>query len=391
MNQTKNIAAPDGTARSTTSSPPITGSTAAIHKPGTARGKGDYQAQFAWRESTPTPTPAPVDQYNVVFSDMLILGPRLTTNSAAGYNRRDRYETAFTQDQGLGATELGIPQHRRIDLSQLQHRLWANATAGLPSFQNIGEDFTFQDNFTQNRGQAHVQTGYEMLRTRYNATQWPLPGGTYNFGGTDAPFTPNTGNTFASFLLGTVTSATYHTGVRQLAAPLVVAPSLYPGRLEAASAGLTINLGVRWSYETPFQTKYGQQSQFDPTVQGPISGLNGRHHSSHRTAREEGSEQFAPRVGLAWNFQPKWVFRSSFGMIHSGIFATPTNIMFDEYLATATICRLRSEIRAPSSVSPMDPGHQYNVQPDGSVPSSAPTIPRRTQAGRTPTCACPTS
>jgi outer membrane receptor protein involved in Fe transport len=29
---------------------------------------------------------------------------------------------------------------------------------------------------------------------------------------------------------------------------------------------LTFNLGVRWSYESPFQTANGKQSQFDPNT-----------------------------------------------------------------------------------------------------------------------------
>ena len=77
---------------------------------------------------------------------------------------------------------------------------------------------------------------------------------------------------------------------------------------------------------------------------------------------------FAPRVGLAWNFRPKFVFRASFGMVHQDIFATDRNSMFQEYLATANI---QSPVGDPSHVfrlSQGPPAFKYDVQPDGSVP-----------------------
>ena len=123
-----------------------------------------------------------------------------------------------------------------------------------------------------------------------------------------------------------------------MAAALVVAPVVCAGRLEAASRGLTINIGLRWSYESPFETKYGQQSQFDPDGEGPGQRPHWAPSCTQpgRLAKKD-LNNFAPRLGLAWNFHPKWVFRGSFGVVHQDIFATGTNIMYQEYLATATL------------------------------------------------------
>jgi hypothetical protein len=101
--------------------------------------------------------------------------------------------------------------------------------------------------------------------------------------------------------------------------------------------GLTVNLGLRWSYESPYQTKYGQQSQFDPTVRDPLTGnLGAITHPASALAKKD-LNNFAPRVGMAWSFKPNWLFRGSFGMIHQDIQATQTYINNDEYLATATL------------------------------------------------------
>ena len=119
----------------------------------------------------------------------------------------------------------------------------------------VGEDLTFQNNFTQIIGSHTLKMGYELMRTRYNAVLPALPGGTYNFSGTDAPFTANTGNTFASFLLGTAGSGHSQNFASWL--PRWWQHAVSAGRLEgnALPASLsTVN------FETPYQTENGQQS-----------------------------------------------------------------------------------------------------------------------------------
>ncbi|MBM3785340.1 MAG: TonB-dependent receptor [Acidobacteria bacterium] len=326
--------------------------------------KGDHQAQFDhWRDIDPNAQPAPVDHINMAFSDMLILSPAMSNEFRAGFNRRARYETALTRNQDW-AKQLGIPNTSGETFPYFNIGF---GLAGLPSFQNIGEDFTFQNNFTWVTGKNTWKMGYELIRTRYNGTAGALPGGTFNFGGTNLPFTPNTGQGFASFLLGTVTSATF---TREQASwlPRWWSHQWYVQNDWKPVRGLTLNLGVRWSYESPFQTKYGQQSQFDPNVRDPISGLMGAiTHPKGGLARGD-TNNFAPRVGIAWNFHPKLVFRSSFGVIHQDIFSTATNIMFQEYLATATIAAPVGDPQHVFRLAQGPPSFQFNQQADGSVP-----------------------
>ena len=325
--------------------------------------KGDYQAQFAWRDLDPNAQPAPVDHINIVFSDMMILSPTMNNEFRAGLNRRARYETALTANQDW-AKQLGIPNTAGGTFPNFNI---GYGLAGLPSFQNVGEDFTFQDNLTKVAGKNTWKFGYELIRTRYNGTAGALPGGTYNFTGTNAPFTPNTGQPFANFLLGTVGTAAY---TQEFASWL---PRWWSHQAYAQSdwkplRNLTINLGIRYSYETGFQTKYGQQAQFDPSAVDPISGLTGAiTHKKGPLARGD-KNNFGPRVGLAWNFHPKMVFRGSFGLVHQDIFSTATNIQFQEYLANATLQAPVGDPRHVFRLSQGPPSFQYQVQPDGSVP-----------------------
>jgi hypothetical protein len=325
--------------------------------------KGDHQAQFAWRDIDPNAQPAPVDHINIVFSDMMILSPTMNNEFRAGFNRRARYETALTAN-GDWAKQLGIPN---VNGATFPYFNIGYGLAGLSSFQNVGEDFTFQDNLTKISGKHTFKFGYELIRTRYNGTVGALPGGTYNFTGTNLPFTPNTGIGLANFLLGTVGSATF---TREQASWL---PRWWSHQAYAQTdwkpwRGVTFNLGLRYSFETPFQTKYGQQSQFDPTVRDPLSGLLGAIvHGRGGLARAD-RNNFAPRLGVAWTFHPKMVFRSSFGIMHQDIFATSANIMFQEYLATATIAAPVGDPRHVFRLSQGPPSFTYTAQPDGSVP-----------------------
>ena len=300
---------------------------------------------FAWRTIDPgyDNKNQVVHQFNGVLSDMLILSPTMHNELRAGFNRRALYKVAATANQGW-ASQLGIPN---VDGATFPNFNIGYGLSGLTSFQNVGDDFTFQDNFSWVRGKHTLKLGYELIRTRYNATFPVLPSGTYNFGGTEAPFTPNTGITFASFLLGTVSSATFTQNFSSWL-PRWWSHQAYIQDDWKPLSNLTVNLGMRYSYETPFQTKYGQSSQFDPNVKDPTSGLTGAIvHQPGPLARSDWNN-FAVRLGLAWSFKPKRVFRSSFGIIHHDIFASTHNIMFDEYQATAT-----------TQPPPGDPNHAF--------------------------------
>jgi hypothetical protein len=325
--------------------------------------KGDYQAQFNWRPLDPNSEIQPVTQQNLVFSDIMILGPSMNNEFRAGYNRRALSQTSLTNGTDWGK-QFGIPN---IGSATFPNFNIGYGISPLNDYKNIGDDITIQDNFSKITGHHTLKWGYELLRTRYDATVPAQPGGNFNFGATDAPFTPNTGNTFASFLLGTVTSGTF-TQAYASWLPRWWSHQLYLQDDWKVSPKLTLNVGVRWSYETPFQTKYGQNAQFDPTVNDPLTGkLGAITHSTGALARGD-TNNFAPRIGVAWSFRPKWVFRGAFGIIHSDIFATTQNIMFEEYLATATIAQPTGNPNYAFRLSEGPPPIKYNVQPNGSVP-----------------------
>ena len=133
---------------------------------------------------------------------------------------------------------------------------------------------SFQDNVTKVVYNHTVKFGYELVRTSYDSLVETFPSGRYNLGGTDFPFRNNTGNQFANFLLGQVSVATFTQAQAQWK-PRWWSDALYLQDDYKPARNLTINMGLRWSYESPFKTADGKQSQFDPTTADPLTGRMG--------------------------------------------------------------------------------------------------------------------
>ena len=129
-----------------------------------------------------------------------------------------------------------------------------------------------------------------------------------------------------------------------------------------------MNLGLRWSYESPYNTKYGGQSQFDPNAIDPISGRRGAITHPKGPLSSKDLNNFQPRVGLAWQIKPSLVFRSSFGMITQDLMTNGLNQNFEEYFATASVQAPPGDPRPVFYLSQGPPPFQFNIAPDGSVP-----------------------
>ncbi|MDW8354894.1 MAG: carboxypeptidase regulatory-like domain-containing protein [Bryobacterales bacterium] len=329
-----------------------------------------WNPQIQWREFDSRAVPIPIDQRNVVLSDTYTFTPTVINEMRFGYNRRRFTRAPSTLGQGW-AGKLGIPN---VGLQTFPH--FVTSTGGLfyrngslGRSQDVGEDFTFQENLTKVAGRHTFKFGYELIRTRYNSLVETLPSGIYYMGGTEFPFAPagTTGNDFAALLLGSVVRADFTQNLatwlpRWWSHAWYVQTDFRPAR------GLTLNLGLRWSYESPFRTKYGQQSQFDPTAIDPLTGRRGAllHPKGALTRRD--LNNFQPRLGLAWNFHPKFVFRSSFGVIHQDLFTNGLNQNFEEYLATASIQQPPGDPRVAFYLSQGPPSFRFHIAPDGSAP-----------------------
>jgi opacity protein-like surface antigen len=331
--------------------------------------------EIAWREYDWRAVKIPIDQRNIVLSDTYTISPTMINEIRLGFNRRKGTVSPTTIGQDW-AKQLGIPgvSPENFPYFQLCNNQ-SNCTSGsmiarqdaLSRSSEVAQDYTFQENVTKIIRNHTVKVGYEMIRTNFNSLVAATPSGTYRFGGTDFPFRQNTGVGFAAFLLGSVSSAEFTQAVTTWL-PQWWSHAFYVQDDFKIKRNITLNLGLRWSYESPFNTKYGLQSQFDPTVVDPISGRMGAiTHPKGQLAKKD-LNNFQPRVGLAWQIKPNLVFRSSFGMITQDLMTNGINQNFEEYFATAG---LQAPVGDPRPIFYLSQGPgpvQFNLRPDGSVP-----------------------
>ena len=279
----------------------------------------------------------PLDMTNIAVADTHTFSPTSINEFRFGFNRRHQTNDPPAQN-GNWAQQLGIPNVSGETfpdfLNSSNNTRFYNAGPGGLS-ERIGQDYSFQENMTKIIGKHTTKFGYELLRTTYDSLIESFPSGRYFMGGTELPFTPNTGNAFASFLLGSVASAQF-TRAQGWWAPRWFSHSVYFQDDWKPMRNLTLNLGLRWMYETPFNTT-GLISQFDPNATDPLTGRTGAIVHNPGALAKRDLNNFQPRVGLAWNFRPKWVFRGNFGMITSDLLTSTLNNNFEEYLATANI------------------------------------------------------
>src|SRR5687768_15366438 len=78
------------------------------------------------------------------------------------------------------------------------------------------------------------------------------------------------------------------------------------------SPSLTFNLGVRYEYATPQYERDNRLSNFDPAAQSIILAQSGS--VGDRATVDPDKNNFAPRVGFAWNAAPRTVIRGGYGV-----------------------------------------------------------------------------
>lgn len=309
----------------------------------------------------------PLDMTNIVIADSHTFSPTLINEFRFGYNRNHRTLSPPAQN-GDWAKQLGIPNvsaETFPDFLMPNGTRYFNAGPGGKS-ERIAQDYSFQENLTKIVNKHTLKFGYELVRTSYDSLVESFPSGRYTMGGTELPFTPNTGNSFASFLLGSVASAVY-TKPQGTWSPYWFGHSLYIQDDWKPIRNLTLNLGVRWSYETPFNTS-GLISQFDPTARDPLTGRTGAIvHGTGPLAKKD-LNNFQPRIGVAWNFRPRMVFRGNFGLITSDLLSSQLNNNFEEFLATANIQSPAGDPRTVFNLSQGPPNINFNANSDKSVP-----------------------
>jgi hypothetical protein len=311
--------------------------------------------------------PEPIDERNIAFGYINTLSPTLINELQIGYQRRNDSVYPATANQGWAET-LGIPgvgpQTFPGLVSAGSSSVTWTANPGGGS-RTLNEDIVVADNMTKVFGLHTFKFGYQGIRQRENDITATQPSGAFTFNSTltGAPLVPNTGNSLATLELGAVSLANFTTLLSNYL------PHWYLNQFYAQDdwrirRDLTLSLGLRYSLETPAQTQYGQKSQFSPTANDPLTGMIGAVIHPTGALYRTDFHNFTPRLGIAWNLRPKFVFRGSFGMFTQDLVQT---LPQDEYTAQAVV-QPPSGNPFPAFYLSQGPGPvTYNTQGNGTA------------------------
>ena len=175
----------------------------------------------------------------------------------------------------------------------------------LPKSQRTNQ-FQWADNLSLTSGAHQLKFGADVRGPMRNIyLDVPSLRGTLNFDGN------RTGIGLADFLLG------YPSG-GQLSNPAVVDARLrmYSGFLQddwKATQRLTINLGLRYDYATWPYEGADRLTNFDPVTGQTFTPANSRYG---RGLIRPDRNNFAPRLGLAYQFTPRTVVRAGYGRFY---------------------------------------------------------------------------
>jgi Carboxypeptidase regulatory-like domain len=286
--------------------------------------------------------------YSYGLSDTETFSSTLVGEFRFGYTRSLFKLTPLSV--GFDITSLGLPSYLKA----------ASADAIFPrinvtDFTAIGPDRASHDVDAENtpEAQAHVtwlkgshavKTGVDILFCQFNTFRPDYPSGTFSFGraytqGPDpATASATAGYGLASAMLGTPDSGQFTVGPSL--ALLQTAYNWYLQDDYKLTRNLTLTLGMRFEYQTPFKERYNQLAYFDPNGTEPVTGLKGvlvPTSSSHRYPSDP-NHNWAPRVGVAWSFLPQTVFRAAYGWFYApgsgGIGSSPGDLGSGSSVAT---------------------------------------------------------
>lgn len=274
--------------------------------------------------------------------DSYILSPSLVNVFAFSYNS---FYTPFTNPtQGGGwASKVGLtglPPGQAADTFPPISFGGPNSPTGwaldgyTQSFFDKVNTYTLQDNLQMVKGKHSVTVGGQIIFMQENVAQ-PNGGGNvngFNFSnnetaGFDAAGTilSNTGNAYASYLLGTLDNASLTQNALGTRGARYKNFAFYVQDDYKATSKLTLNLGLRYVIPKPIVEAYNRMSWFNPTIpNGAVDGAPGILQFAGygpdsclcRTLIHTHYLSFGPRFGFAYQLRNNTVLRGAYGIFY---------------------------------------------------------------------------
>ncbi len=262
-----------------------------------------------------------------------------------------RYEAAFGNSFGANydPRQLGFPsslvsQFTRLEFPRFNIGDYSEIGANGVLTYSTQDAWSLQPNATWMLGRHNLHFGAEFRRYNDNNLNPGLASGVYNFDEAWTQANPQradsaSGNAFASFLLGLPASGSVDRNISPSYRSNYY--SLFIQDDVRVLPHLTLNLGLRWDYETPRIERYDrmirgfafdQPSPIAPAVTASaaaancpacVTGLKGGllyvgQNGDSRYAFDPHRANFQPRIGVAYRITSSLVFRGGYALSDLG-------------------------------------------------------------------------
>jgi hypothetical protein len=266
----------------------------------------DYQGEGTW---------------NHIFS------PSVDNEFRVGIVENDQFEIPPTEDvSSIGLQGVPLTQFPDVSVTGL------TSLGGSTPLRYLWRNWSWNDDLEVQKGRHSLHIGGEFIRYMYNDYTPGVLSGGYSFTGTftSLPGTADTGLGVADLELGDVDSATISTTNYTYRERMNTA-SLYTQDDFKATSRLTLNLGLRWEFDGPWDEVNNQMYTFNPSITDPTTGKLG----AVQFADENGAPDhfvpntykgFVPRAGFAYGLPHNTVLRGGYG-----IFEIPNMMNYVSY------------------------------------------------------------
>jgi hypothetical protein len=257
----------------------------------------------------------------VVAEHTWTLSPTRVNQVRFGWTRRGFVRTAL---------EIGKPVSTLTNIPNIPTSSFADVlpTYDVVGFQQLGppssanSNFTtsvtqFIDNFSWTKGRHSLKAGTDIRLGRLDVLQPANPTGLFQFSNIltaglnpNGSVVANTGNSFASFLVGQV-QAFQIDSQNGLIGPRAGIAEFFIQDDWRVSQRLSLNLGVRYTLNFPSTVAQDQGAVFNLNTQAiDFLGRDG----FPRAARNLNKGNVGPRIGLAYKITDSFVLRTGYGM-----------------------------------------------------------------------------
>lgn len=275
------------------------------------------------------------------------LSPTVLNHIGLGYSRFRNPNFSLGLNQGWTQ-----PNGGKLGLRGLQFDLAPTVLFDTEGYTRFGDDiasdnyfhtFTVLDTVTVIRGNHTFKFGGEIQRHRDNYRNFGNGGGTFRFRRetTGLPGVANSGDAFASFLLGeTYSSSAFFRD--SLPGGRYTVFGFFLDDTWKLTNKLTLTMGFRWEPVTPHSDPAGRISYMDITAPNPAAGnlpgamrFGGSPGNGNRYLNMLW-HNYAPRVGIAYRLSNRTVLRGGAGIFNSNYINQGLGLPAFGYATTAS-------------------------------------------------------